>query len=207
MGYSHIVFDVDGTLIDTFYSNIQSLQDVLRDLTGEVRSLEDLGQYFGIPGIDTTVQLGLPDPQAALRQWEAALDKYTDHDRLYDGVVPLLERLDKVGCALGMVTSRTRAEVELDPILQSIIRYFPITVTADDTALHKPHPDPLLKYMALAGCAPEEVLFVGDSAYDMQCAAAAGVASGLAMWGARGLRPCTHRLERPEAVAALANGR
>lgn len=204
MGYSHIVFDVDGTLIDTFYSNMRSLQDVLKELTGQERTLEDLGQYFGIPGMDAALQLGLADPVAALRQWEDTLHTYTDHNKLYDGIQPLLERLAQMGCALGVVTSRTRAEAEVDPILSSIAHYFSITITADDTQLHKPHPDPLLEYMARAGCAPEQVLFIGDSAYDMQCAAAAGVASGLALWGARTLRDCTHPLQRPEDVVALA---
>lgn len=203
MGYSHIVFDVDGTLIDTFYSNMRSLQEVLRDLTGQERTLEDLGQYFGIPGIDTTVQLGLADPVAALRQWEETLYKYTDHNRLYDGVQPLLERLSRAGCGLGVVTSRTQAEVEDDPILCSIVHYFQHIITADDTPRHKPHPDPLLRYMALAGCASEQVLFIGDSAYDMQCAAAAGAASGLALWGAQEPQACTHLLRRPEDVDAL----
>lgn len=203
MGYSHIVFDVDGTLIDTFYSNMRSLQDVLRELTGQVRSLEDLGQYFGIPGIDTTVQLGLADPVAALRQWEETLGKYTDHNKLYDGILPLLDRLAQAGCALGVVTSRTRAEAEEDPILRSIAHYFPVIITADDTPLHKPHPDPLLAYMARVGCPAEEVLFIGDSAYDMQCAAAAGVASALAGWGTREMRDCTYRFETPEDVGRL----
>lgn len=203
MGYSHIVFDVDGTLIDTFYSNMRSLQEVLRDLTGQERTLEDLGQYFGIPGIDTTVQLGLADPVAALRQWEETLCKYTDHNRLYDGVEALLERLTGMGCALGVVTSRTQAEVEDDPILCSIAHYFQHIITADDTPLHKPHPDPLLCYMARAGCRPQQVLFIGDSPYDMRCAAAAGAASGLALWGAKTPRECTHLLRRPEDVDAL----
>ncbi len=204
MGYSHIVFDVDGTLIDTFYSNMQALQDVLRELTGQERTLEDLGQYFGIPGIDAAVALGFDDPVAALRQWEATLVKYVSHNRLYDGIEQLLDRLTQAGRGLGVATSRTRAEAEEDPILRSIAHYFSITITADDTPRHKPYPDPLLEYMARTGCAPEQVLFIGDSPYDLQCAAAAGVASGLALWGAQGSWPCTHLLQRPEDVDALA---
>lgn len=204
MGYSHIVFDVDGTLIDTFYSNMRSLQDVLRERTGQERTLEDLGQYFGIPGMDAVLQLDLADPVAALRQWEDTLYQYTDHNRLYDGIETLLDRLTQMGCALGVVTSRTRAEVEIDPILCSIAPYFQHIITADDTTLHKPHPDPLLEYMARAGCGAEQMLFIGDSPYDMQCAAAAGAASGLALWGARTPRDCTHLLRRPEDVATLA---
>ncbi len=203
MKYSHIVFDVDGTLIDTFYSNMQSLQDTLKDLTGEVHPLEELGRFFGIPGLETAVQLGLPDPEAALAQWEARLQRYRHTDRVYDGIPQLLETLSRAGLCLGVVTSRTRAEFDADFSKLSIARYFQITITASDTLRHKPEPDPLLEYIRRTGCAREQVLFIGDSPCDMQCATAAGVASGLAGWGATGPRECTHRFETPQEVSTL----
>ena len=203
MNYSHIVFDVDGTLIDTFYSNMQSLQDTLKDLTGEVHPLEELGRFFGIPGMETAVQLGLDDPAAALRQWEQTLQRYRHTDRVYDGIPELLETLSRAGLSLVVVTSRTRAEFDADFSILPIARYFRTTITASDTLRHKPEPDPLLEYIRRAGCDKEQVLFIGDSPFDMQCAAAAGVASGLAGWGATGPRPCTHHFQTPQEVSAL----
>lgn len=203
MKYSHIVFDVDGTLIDTFYSNMQSLQDTLRDLTGEVYPLEELGRFFGIPGMETAVQLGLDDPAGALAQWVENLQRYRHTDRVYDGIPELLETLSRAGLALGVVTSRTRAEFDADFSTLPIARYFQTTITASDTVRHKPEPDPLLEYIRQTGCEKGQVLFIGDSPYDMQCAAAAGVASGLAGWGATGPRPCTHYFETPEEVSTL----
>ncbi len=203
MKYSHIVFDVDGTLIDTFYSNMQSLQDTLKDLTGEVHPLEELGRFFGIPGMETALQLGLPDPEGALAQWVERLQDYRHTDRVYDGVPELLETLSRAGLCLGVVTSRTRAEFDADFSVLPIARYFQTTITASDTVRHKPEPDPLLEYIRRTGCAKEQALFIGDSPFDMQCAAAAGVASGLAGWGATGPRDCTHRFETPEEVSTL----
>lgn len=203
MGYSHIVFDVDGTLVDTFYSNMQALQDVLRDRTGQTHSLEELGRFFGIPGMETVLQLGLPDPEVALAQWEAALQTYRHTDRVYDGVEELLATLAGAGCRLGIATSRTRAEFDLDFSARPIARYFQTVITADDTIRHKPDPDPLLRYIELTRCEKGQVLFIGDSPYDMRCAAAAGVASGLAVWGAAGPSPCTHRFQTPSEVARL----
>ncbi len=203
MKYSHIVFDVDGTLIDTFYSNMQSLQDTLKELTGEVHPLEELGRFFGIPGLETAVQLGLPDPEAALAQWEARLQRYRHTDRVYDGIPQLLETLSRAGLCLGVVTSRTRAEFDADFSKLSIARHFRTIITASDTLRHKPEPDPLLEYIRRTGCEKGQVLFIGDSPYDMQCAAAAGVASGLAGWGATGPRECTHHFESPKEVSTL----
>lgn len=206
MGYSHIVFDIDGTLVDTFYSNMRSLQDVLRDRTGQTRSLEELGRFFGIPGMETVLQLGLPEPEEALAQWEATLRTYRHTDRLYDGVEELLATLAGAGCRLGIATSRTRAELDMDFSTLPMARYFQIVITADDTLRHKPDPDPLLRYIELARCEKEQVLFIGDSPHDMRCAAAAGVASGLAVWGATGPSPCTHRFQTPWEVARLVLG-
>ena len=56
-------------------------------------------------------------------------------------------------------------------------------ICADDTAEHKPEPGPLLKYMERTGAKPSEVLYVGDTVYDMQCARGAGVDFALARWG------------------------
>lgn len=201
MRYSHIVFDVDGTLIDTFYSNMQSLQDTLQELTGEARPLEELGRFFGIPGMETARQLGLSDPAGAVALWEENLRRYRHTDRVYDGVPELLEALRQAGRSLGIVTSRTRAEFDADVSALPIARYFRTVVTASDTVRHKPYPDPLLEYICRTGCEKEQVLFIGDSAYDMQCAAAAGAASGLAGWGAAALQPCTHVFRTPADAA------
>lgn len=203
MNYSHIVFDVDGTLIDTFYSNMQSLQDTLKELTGEVHPLEELGRFFGIPGMETMVQLGLDDPAGALVQWVENLQRYRHTDRVYDGIPELLETLSGAGLALGVVTSRTRSEFDADFSSLPIARYFGTTITASDTLRHKPDPDPLLEYIRRTGCEKGQVLFIGDSSYDMQCAAGAGVASGLAGWGATGPRACTHYFETPKEVSEL----
>jgi HAD hydrolase, family IA, variant 1 len=57
-------------------------------------------------------------------------------------------------------------------------------VTADQTARHKPDPEPLLELLRRAGIRPEQALYIGDTIHDAQCAAGAGVAFGLAAWGA-----------------------
>ena len=58
-------------------------------------------------------------------------------------------------------------------------------VCADDTVRHKPDSEPLLYYLEQTGCQGDELLYIGDSVYDRQCAAGAGTAFGLAGWGAQ----------------------
>ena len=62
--------------------------------------------------------------------------------------------------------------------------YFDTVVCEEDTVCHKPEAEPLECYMRRAGARPEEVLYIGDSIYDMECARAAKTACGLALWGA-----------------------
>lgn len=184
MKYKHIVFDVDGTLIDTLYSTTKALQDVLLEVTGRLYPLEELVFSYGIPGIDTLRQLEVADPLGALKQWEDRLEDYRQHDRVFDGIPGLLAALREAGCALGIVTSRTRAEFDADFAKLDIAPYFQSVICADDTEGHKPQPDPLLKYLERAGGGKGEALYIGDSVYDMGCARAAGVDFGLAGWGA-----------------------
>lgn len=68
-------------------------------------------------------------------------------------------------------------------LLNYIERFFDHMVLYEITREHKPSPQPLQKFLELSGAAPEETLYVGDAAWDMQCAAAAGAKGALALWG------------------------
>lgn len=65
-----------------------------------------------------------------------------------------------------------------------IEQYFDTIILADATQKHKPFPDPLLKYIDTAHAEKQDVLYIGDTLYDVQCASSAEVASGLALWDA-----------------------
>ena len=77
-------------------------------------------------------------------------------------------------------------------------------ICADDSPEHKPSPAPLLKYMEKAGAKPSEVLYVGDSAQDMECAKRAGTYSALAVWGTLDRKiEATYYPEHPAGLAPL----
>ena len=89
---------------------------------------------------------------------------------------------------MGIVTSRSRAEYEEDFTRLGLYGYFDTVVCEEDTVNHKPEAEPLDFYMRKTGARPEEVLYIGDSIYDMECACAAKAACGLALWGAGGVK-------------------
>ncbi len=109
-----------------------------------------------------------------------------------------MEELKRRGLNLGIATSRTEREFrdEAEPKLPFTQGFGPI-VLADHTKRHKPHPDPLLKYMELSGAAPNEVLYLGDTAADAGCAQGAGVDFALAGWGSHETVPAKYRLAQP----------
>lgn len=185
MQYKQIVFDVDGTLIDTEYAVLHSLQDTIEYMTDTKPKIESLIFALGITGKTALQQLGIVDIPLALSLWDKNMDKYSNHVRVFDNISNLLEQLTSWGYELGIVTSKTKNEFVHDFSIFGIDNYFKTIVCADDTSDHKPNPAPILKYIELTQCDKEELLYIGDSAYDMECAMRAGIDFALAGWGAK----------------------
>ena len=178
--YKHIVFDVDGTLIDTEYAILHSLQDTLKKVCGKTYNLEDLDFALGITGAATLKQLNVPDIKATGILWNEILNGYKNS--IFDGIEELLQKLSQ-HYTLGIVTSKTREEFEKEVSIFGLNKYFGTIICADDTFLHKPNPEPLLKYLELSGVANSETLYIGDSIYDLQCAKSCNVDFAFAKWG------------------------
>lgn len=183
--YTHLVFDIDGTLLNTEKIHFESLKRALKHVLGEDVVFPDLRFSFGIPGIRAMEILKLPDPEAAFREWDRT---YLECIRemgveLFSGMKEVLEKLSKTKASLGIITSKSKEEYEGDSGRPALGDYFSCVVTASDTSRGKPYPDPMLEYLKRTGAKPEEVLFFGDSVYDMKCAKAAGVDGALALWG------------------------
>lgn len=186
MKYKHIVFDVDGTLFDTEYAVLHSLQDTLRILSGKEIPCAELEFALGITGIDALKILEIPNISHAIGLWEKILRNYIDTNKIFEGIAELLENLRKLDYKMGIVTSRTREEFTHEFCRLGISHYFTTIVCADDTQEHKPNAAPLLKYVQLSEIDYGEVLYIGDSEYDSKCAENAGIDFALAVWGSHG---------------------
>ena len=169
MKYKHIVFDIDGTLIDTEYAVINSLIKTITEITGSAPQYESLKFALGITGRNALELLKIPDIEDALKRWDRSIKE-------------CLQSLLSRGYILGIVTSKTYQEYysEFEPL--GLADYFSTIVCADDTDEHKPQAAPLVAYLAKAHVSPENALYIGDSIYDIQCANNSGVDSGLVLW-------------------------
>lgn len=163
MGYKQIVFDVDGTLIDTEYAVIHSLQDTIRAINGKIISDKELTFALGITGENALQRLGVSDIASALFMWDKNMEKYRDTITVFHGIKELLETISELKLGIGIVTSKTHEEFRSDFQKFDISSYFETVVCADDTLQHKPEPDPLLKYMEWTKCQANELLYIGDS--------------------------------------------
>lgn len=204
MKYKHIVFDVDGTLVDTEYAVLHSLQDTLRILSGKEIPCAELEFALGITGIDALKILEIPNISHAIGLWEKILRNYIDANKIFEGIAELLENLRKLDYKMGIVTSRTREEFTHEFCRLGISQYFTTIVCADDTQEHKPNAAPLLKYVQLSEIDYGEVLYIGDSEYDSKCAENAGIDFALAVWGSHGRRiKADYFLERPADLLSV----
>ena len=189
---------------------MRSLQQTLEQKTGKKYERNDLRFALGIPGCDALARLGLTDVPGLFEAWEHNFSSLGPQTRVFDGIETTLSILRESGYALGVITSKTRPEYTQDvaKLFPMLSAFFGVVVCADDTELHKPHPDPMHCYMSRTGARTDEILYIGDSVYDYGCASSAGVDFGLAVWGAKTTegRQATHFFAQPREILELLTG-
>ena len=183
MRYTHIAFDIDGTLIDTQDTFTYSFARTILDLKGEVVPPADLVQYFGLPSMTGIEHVGFDDPDKALELWEKYYREMAEEkSKPYPGIHEAIERLVASGLKIGVITSRSRDEFEYDRNLNPWREHLSVVICADDTEKHKPDGEPAEAFAAAAGVARSQCLYVGDTPMDALCAANAGMDFALACW-------------------------
>ena len=181
--YRHVVFDVDGTILDTEKAILESFKNILKTRYSMEVEDEDIKFILGIPGREVLKRMNLDRIDETMEIWIDSLPEYRKMIKIFDGVKELLDELSDLGINLGVVTSKTEKELYDDFSMFDLSRYFKIMVHAEKTERHKPNPEPLEYYIDKAGADKTEVIYIGDSIYDSQCAKSAGVDFGLAKWG------------------------
>lgn len=179
-----VLFDFDGTIMDTSELIIGSWQHVFRTLTGKDGDLEEIKKSFG-ETLWFTMEKFFPDRNAdkcvdIYREWQK--DKYLDEIELFPGIAVLIRWLASQDVKLAIVTSRARKSLELGLEKFNLQNMFQVLVTCEDTDAHKPSPIPAQIALKQLGVKPEEALFIGDTKFDIGCANNAGIPSVLVGW-------------------------
>jgi len=182
--YQAVVFDLDGTVVDSVELIIVSFQHAIREALGQEVSREEAVAWVGRP---LREQMELFSPEHADELVEVYREfNHREHDRmltLYDGILHLLEGLRKAGVKVGLVTSKSRYTTQMAFDLTGIESYFDATICADEAPGNKPSPAPILACLEQLGVDAAASAYVGDSPSDIQAALAAGVAAIGVTWG------------------------
>ena len=180
----YILFDFDGTLVNTNDVILASWQHTYRHYLGHEMPVDHITSCFGEPLL-LTMEREFPgvDPQESAdvyRQFQ--LENADKLVTIFPGIKELLADLKAAGYVLGIVTSRTRESALRYMDMFAITSYFSDLVTCDDTTVHKPNPEPILLAMSKLGASAEESIMIGDSPFDIKCANTAGVDSVMVNW-------------------------
>lgn len=212
MPFSTLLFDLDGTLIDSIDLILRSYRHTMLVHRGEEPPDDIWMEGLGTP---LSVQFRRwTDDESEIRAMVETYRTYNlaHHDELvraYDGVVEQVLRLDAGGKTLGLVTSKMRGGALKGLRLVGIETAFDVVVGSDEVTHPKPHPEPVLLALERLGRAPADAVFIGDSRHDIECGRAAGVKTAAVLWGPfdrehlEDLDP-DYWLERPADLSTLA---
>jgi pyrophosphatase PpaX len=180
-----VLFDLDGTLIDSGPIIVASMQHATRTVLGREIAYEELAATVGGQGLVSQMQALDPDRVDDLVE---AYREHNDplHDTLeaFDDVLAILPRLRSEGRQLGIVTAKRHRTVGLALArFPALDEHFSVVIAHEDTDRHKPDPEPVLAAVARFGVEAERAAYVGDSPFDIQAAKAAGSFAVGVGWG------------------------
>ncbi|GAA0075721.1 HAD family hydrolase [Clostridium sp. CTA-5] len=183
--YKYIIFDIDGTILDTELAVLSSLQKVVLEELNKKVDTEELRFALGIPGEAALNQLGIYNIDEVNNKWNEYLKEYFHTIKVFEGFKDTLEELSNRNVKMGIVTSKSKVEYINDFEPFGLNNHFDLVICADDTKKHKPNPDPILKFIELSNVNKSEAIYIGDTKYDMDCASSAGIDFALASWGCK----------------------
>lgn len=181
---SAVVFDLDGTLVDSAGDIANALNELLASEQLAPFSLEEVIRFIG-DGITVLVQrayiardvtLGAEELSAHVAQFKKLYgSRATDLTRPYSGVPELISNLRKRGIAVGICTNKEQGLAQKIIDALGLSNQLDVVVGSRPNRPAKPSPVSLLETVASLGVSHEEAIMVGDSAIDMRCARYAGI--------------------------------
>jgi phosphoglycolate phosphatase len=193
MKYKAVLFDLDGTLLNTIEDLTDSMNAALAKMGLPGRSVEECKQLVG-DGLETFVRRALPpdvcdSPEAMAKLKDLMRAEYNlrkaAKTKPYEGIYELLDALNRRGISMAVLSNKPH-----DSTLAVMKKYFPRwefrpIFGARDGIQVKPDPSGALEIARVLGLKPDEIAFVGDTNTDMQTANAAGMFAVGALWGFR----------------------
>ncbi len=200
MRFPVVLFDLDGTLIDSGPIILASMQHATRTVLGREIAYEELAATVGGQGLVSQMRALDPD------RVDELVEVYKEHNdplhetlEAFDELLEVLPRLRAGGRRLGIVTAKRHRTVQLAlDRFPELAEQFEVVVGFEDSERHKPDPEPVLVALRKLGADASQAAYVGDSPFDIQAAKSAGAFAVAVAWG--GIHPDERLLEEePDA--------
>jgi pyrophosphatase PpaX len=182
-----LLFDLDGTLVDSIELIMRSMHHAFDGHTGRVPTDDEWRALIGRPLTDSFREFVADE-----REVERLIGRYREyqlanHDRLlhpYEGIVATIRGFAGAGHPMALVTSKADWLAQRALVHVGLDDAIPVVVGCDSCTRHKPHPEPVERALALLAFSPDDSIFVGDSPHDVESGRAAGVYTVGVTWGA-----------------------
>ena len=191
MKYTTLLFDLDGTLLDTLTDLYLAVNHALAAFGMPQRSFDEVRMFVG-NGIKNLIERAVPDgtpPEKTAQVLDVFRDYYSKNSRVntapYDGIAITLKMLSQNGCRMAVVSNK------IDSAVKALNRDFfadciSVAIGDREGKNKKPAPDSLYEAMELLGSKKEECIYIGDSDVDIETAKNAGIPCIGCAWGFRG---------------------
>jgi len=180
--YKAIIYDVDGTLIDTLKMNMFPLLKILHEEGFKEFTYESVLKYASYPGRKVLDELGIMNRDEVYARWVKYVNEYEEGASIYPSIIDLLKQVESMGIIQAVVSAKTYNQYRIDVVSKGLDSFMKCRVLAEDTDKHKPDPEPLLKCCELLDLMPHEVCYVGDTYSDYRASQNANIDFFYAKW-------------------------
>ncbi|TWI59987.1 pyrophosphatase PpaX [Halalkalibacter nanhaiisediminis] len=187
MNIDTLLFDLDGTLINTNELIIASFLHTLDQYKPGEYTREKVIEFIGPPLADSFITVDANRVEDMIQTYRTF--NHEKHDELveeYEGVYETIERLHELGFKMAIVTTKIRKTALMGLKLTGLDKFFDVVVGLDDVENAKPDPEPLEKALAALGSTKETAMMVGDSQFDVLAGKNLGVPTAVVGWSIKG---------------------
>jgi HAD superfamily hydrolase (TIGR01509 family) len=183
-GPSLVVFDLDGTLVDSLDATVRCFQEAVAPALGRTPSAQEVYDRFGPADHEiVSAWVGERHAAAAVERLYRGYDGAWRHTRPFPGVAALLAELRAAGRKLALFTGRGRPSTDALLAATGLAGVFLVTVTGEEAPRPKPAPDGLLAILDRLRVPAADAVYVGDSMKDVDAARGARMRPVGALWG------------------------
>ncbi|MCA9725030.1 MAG: pyrophosphatase PpaX [Kurthia sp.] len=187
MHYKGLLFDFDGTLLDTNELIMETFYHVLSPKFPGKYKKENMAQFIGPSLKETFTMIDAQNTEALIEEYIAW--NRVHHDELvseFDGVVEVLTQLKRAGLKLAIVSTKRREAILTGLHVLGVEELFDVIISNDEVEHTKPHPEPVLLALQELGLQKHEVIMIGDNYHDIEGGQNAGVHTAGVAWSLKG---------------------